>query len=190
VFRPASHWLVVRRRSSISRSVAASPQLSELVVCGGRLLIVLRSSRPTASPQRTSSQPSNISFKRTAAPPPNSSVRWHVKLLGTFTQCSTALLVVLGIAACNSVPTIDGSSDAAFDRSHAHLVESISSQDRLRLSLAELIVLAPLGCLSTNPIPGRPFLTKNLGGQASIRCCRKELDGLTFKDIISRAYPE
>ena len=75
MFRPASRWLVVRRRSSIPRGIAASPQPSELVVCGGRLLIVLRSSRPTASPKRTSSQPSNISFKRTAAPPLNSSVR-------------------------------------------------------------------------------------------------------------------
>jgi hypothetical protein len=75
VFRPASRWLAVRRRSGISRSVTASPQPSELVVCGGRLLVVLRSSRPTASLKRTSSQPSNFSFKRTAAPPLNSSVR-------------------------------------------------------------------------------------------------------------------
>ena len=57
------------------RCVAASLQPSELVVCGSRLLIVLRSPRPTASPKRSSSQPSNISFKRTAAPPLNSSVR-------------------------------------------------------------------------------------------------------------------
>jgi hypothetical protein len=113
-----------------------------------------------------------------------------VKLLGTFTQCSIALSLVLGISACNSVPTIDGSSDAAFDRSHARLVESISPQDRMRLSLAELIVLAPLGCLSSQPIPGQPFLTKNLGGEASIRSCRKELHSLTFKNIMSRAYPE
>lgn len=119
-----------------------------------------------------------------------SGARWHEKLLGTPTQFSIAMLVVLGIAACKSVPAIDGGSGAAFDRSHARLIESISPQDRMRLSLAELIVLAPLGCLSSRPIPGQPFLTKNLGGQANIRSCRKELDGLAFKDIIARAYPE
>ena len=112
-----------------------------------------------------------------------------MKLLGTSTQCSIALLLALGISACNSAPTIDGSSDAAFDRSHARLVESISPQDRIRLSLAELIILAPLGCLSRKPIPRQPFLTKSLGGQARLRSCRKELDGQTFKDIMSRAYP-
>ena len=37
MFRPASRGLVVRRRSSFSRSVVASPPLLELVVVGSRL---------------------------------------------------------------------------------------------------------------------------------------------------------
>src|SRR3546814_21106056 len=92
--------------------------------------------------------------------------------------------------ACSSAPTIDGSADAAFDRSRARLVESISPQDRLRLSLAEAIVLAPLGCATSRQIPGQPFLAKTLGGQANITSCRKELNGRSFKDIMSRAYPK
>jgi hypothetical protein len=43
VFRPASLWLVVRRRSSSSRSVVASPQLSELVVLGWPVVQAVRS---------------------------------------------------------------------------------------------------------------------------------------------------
>jgi hypothetical protein len=111
-------------------------------------------------------------------------------LLSKFAQCSIALLLLLSLSACSSAPTIDGSSDAAFDRSHARLVESISPQDRMRLSLAEAIVLAPLGCVTSKPIPGQPFLTETLGGQANITSCRKELNGLSFKDIMSRAYPK
>jgi hypothetical protein len=111
-----------------------------------------------------------------------------VKLLGTFTQCAIVLLLLLGISACKSVPTIDGSSDAAFNRSHARLVQSISPQDRMRLVLAEAIVLTPLGCVTSKPFPGQPFLAKTLDGQANIASCRKELNGLTFKDIMSRAY--
>jgi len=57
-------------------------QLSELVVWG-RLLIVFRLPRPTASPKHASSQPSNISFKRTAAPPLNSSVRLQIETKGS-----------------------------------------------------------------------------------------------------------
>ena len=113
-----------------------------------------------------------------------------MRLLSKFKQCSIGLLLLLGISACNSVPTIDGSSDAAFDRSHARLVESISPQDRMRLSLAEAIVLTPLGCVTSKPFPGQPFLTKTLGDQANITSCRKELNGLTFKGIMSRAYPK
>jgi hypothetical protein len=174
--------------------------LSQSGVCRQRFVLRAQANSFVALPSIQSSAivsltdgatwlPSNQSFKRTAAPPLNSSVRWHVKLLGTSTQCSIPLLLVLGISACSSVPKIDGSSDAAFDRSHVRLVDSISPQDRMRLSLAELIVLAPLGCLSPKPIARQPFLTKSLGGQASLRSCRKELDGQTFKDIMSRAYP-
>jgi hypothetical protein len=103
---------------------------------------------------------------------------------------TSALALVLAISACSSARKIDGGSEAAFDLSHARLVESLSPEDRLRLTLAEAIVLAPVGCLTSEPIPGQPFLTDSLGGQAVIRSCRKELHGMTFKDIMSRAYPQ
>lgn len=70
-------------------------------------------------------------------------------------------------------PRIDGSSDEAFDRSHARLVQSLVPEDRLRLTLAEGIVLAPLGCLT----------------DSALRSCRVALDGMGFQDIMARAYP-
>ena len=99
-------------------------------------------------------------------------------------------LVPLAIASCGSVPRIDGSSPAAFEHSHAAVVSSLSPEDRIRLSLAELIVLSPKGCLTTKGLPDQPFLSETLGGQADLSSCRKELHGLTFKDIMSRAYPQ
>jgi hypothetical protein len=95
----------------------------------------------------------------------------------------------LAASACTSVPKIDGSSDVAFDSSHARLVESLTPEERLRLILAEGIVLAPLGCLTLEPIPDQQTLTDTLGGQSVLRSCRHELDGMTFESIMSRAYP-
>lgn len=59
----------------------------------------------------------------------------------------------------------------------------------MRFTLAEAIVLSPKGCLTTKPVPDQPFLTNAFGGQADLSTCRKELHGLTFKDIMSLAYP-
>ncbi|MBN6111196.1 hypothetical protein KHF85_07320 [Xanthomonas translucens pv. graminis] len=100
------------------------------------------------------------------------------------------VLPLLGLASCGSSPRIDGSSYAAFQRSHAAVMAALSPQDRMRFTLAELIVLSPKGCLATKPIPDKPVLDKVLGGQADLSTCRKELDGLTFKDIMSQAYPQ
>ena len=101
-----------------------------------------------------------------------------------------AALAPLAIASCGSAPRIDGSSHAAFERTHASVIASLSPEDRMRLSLAELIVQSPKGCLTTKPLPGQPSLNETLGGQADLSSCRKELHGLTFKDIMSRAYPQ
>ena len=99
-------------------------------------------------------------------------------------------LASLAVASCDSTPRIDGSSKAAFERSHAAVVAELSPEDQLRLSLAELIVLSPKGCLTTKPHVDQPFLSETLGGQADLSPCRKELHGLTFKDIMSLAYPQ
>lgn len=106
---------------------------------------------------------------------------------GSFGFIALATMIV---ASCASAPRIDGSSEAAFERSHVAVVASLSSEDRMRLSLAELIVLSPKGCLATKPFPGQPFLDEALGGQADLSSCRTELHGLTFKDIMVLAYPQ
>jgi hypothetical protein len=100
-----------------------------------------------------------------------------------------ALVFVACAVGCASVPRIDGRSDAAFDRSHAKLVESLAPSDRLRLMLAEALLLSPRGCLTVEPIPGDAWMTDALGGQAVLRTCRTELDGLSFDDILALAYP-
>ena len=110
-----------------------------------------------------------------------------MKSLGAW---ATVFLASLSVVSCSSVPRIDGSSQAAFARSHAALVASLSPGDQMRFSLAELIVLSPKNCLTRKPITGQPFLNKVLGGQADLRSCRKELNGLTFNDIMHQAYPQ
>jgi hypothetical protein len=99
------------------------------------------------------------------------------------------VLTLPGLVSCGSSPRIDGSSYAAFQRSHAAVISALSPQDRMRFTLAELIVLSPKGCLATKPIPNQPVLNKVLGGQADLSACRKELHGLTFRDVMKQAYP-
>ena len=79
---------------------------------------------------------------------------------------------------------------ASFERSHAALVASLAPGDQLRLQLAELVFLSPKGCLGTKALPEQPFLSSIAGGQVDISPCRAELHGLTFHDIMLRAYPE
>jgi hypothetical protein len=109
-----------------------------------------------------------------------------MKTVATLTFVALSSLI---ISSCAFVPRIDGSSQAAFERTHAALIASLSPEDRLRLSVAEAVFLSHKDCISTKPIPD-PFLNKFFGGQADLSTCRKELNGLTFKDIMSRAYPQ
>lgn len=114
---------------------------------------------------------------------------WGLTVVNLLGSLGIIALATMTVTSCGAAPRIDGSSQAAFEDSHAAVVASLSSEDRMRLSLAELIVLAPKGCLTTKPLPGQPFLDKTLGGQADLSSCRKELHGLTFKDIMALAYP-
>ena len=107
----------------------------------------------------------------------------HMKFICTV-MTSLALL-----AGCSSVARIDGSSDASFEQSHAKLMKSLAPEDQLRLLLAEMLIMEPRGCMTSEPIPGQALLTSVLGGQAVIRTCRKELHGMSFEDIMSLAYP-
>jgi hypothetical protein len=102
-------------------------------------------------------------------------------------------MLVLGsllfTSGCSSAPRIDGRSDVAFDESHSRLLASLEPGDRLRLLLAEAIVLTPRGCLTKEPIPGASSLNDVLGGQVVVRSCRRELHGLSFNDVMELAYP-
>ena len=91
---------------------------------------------------------------------------------------------------CQSTqPRIDGSSETSFLESHDRLVSALTPENRLRLSLAEVIYLAPFPCAAEkDPIAESPMLTQVLGGQISLKACRRELDGMTFRDIMSLAY--
>ena len=100
-----------------------------------------------------------------------------------------ALLLAIGSVSADA-PRIVGRSDEAFDQSYALLNQALAPEDRLRLRLAVMVQLGPLGCLTTEPIPGDPLMTLVLGGQAVIRTCRHELNGMTFEDIIAHAYPD
>jgi hypothetical protein len=76
--------------------------------------------------------------------------------MNVFGHFGLVTLASLTIASCSSAPRIDGSSEPAFQRSYATVVAALSSEDRLRLSLAELIVLSPKGCLTRKPPAGEP----------------------------------
>lgn len=107
----------------------------------------------------------------------------------TIASLSFAGLSSLAINSCATAPRIDGSSQAAFERTHAAVVTSLSPEDRLRFTLAEAVFLSHKRCISAKPISD-PFLNKFFGGQADLSTCRKELHGLTFKDIMNLAYPQ
>src|SRR6185312_791134 len=74
-FRPALHWLAVRRSSSFSRGIVASLGIQSWLCWGSRLfkLCARVGSRCRPSMQRRN----RLTFRsrRTAAPPLNSSVR-------------------------------------------------------------------------------------------------------------------
>jgi hypothetical protein len=99
-----------------------------------------------------------------------------------------ALGSLLGLSACTAAPKIDGTSDVSFRSSHSRLVGALTPQERLKLSLAEAIMLAPLGCATLKPIHGKPELTRILDGESDFSTCRKELNGMTYNSIMKRAY--
>ncbi|WP_371184322.1 hypothetical protein [Xanthomonas sacchari] len=99
-------------------------------------------------------------------------------------------MTAMAIASCSSTPRIDGRSRATFERSHATVVAALSPEDRMRFSLAELIVLSRQGCLTSKSPASKPLINEILGGQADLASCRKELNGLSFKDIMTLAYPD
>jgi len=96
--------------------------------------------------------------------------------------------MILGLAGCHTVPRVDGRSAQSFKTSYAALSSSLTAEDRLKLTLAELIMLAPTGCLkSMKPedlVSFAPELSK-----FDLEPCRKQMHGMSYSDIMNRAYP-
>lgn len=85
---------------------------------------------------------------------------------------------------------IDGTTESTFRQSHARIVEQLSMEDRYQFALAELVMLSNYHCLQPKPSPSSDFVARVLGGQADLASCRRELHGLTFADVMARAYPD
>ena len=104
--------------------------------------------------------------------------------------CALALCFI-AVGACQTVNrSIDGSSDVSFRATHDLLLESLSPEDQLRLTLAELIYLAPMSCAAQKEqLVDSVWIPKTLGGSPPLEACRRELDGKTFIDIMRLAYP-
>ena len=99
-------------------------------------------------------------------------------------MCLSMLLVM----SCASVPRIDGTSAQAFDRSYEALVDSLTPEERLQLTWAQLVFLVPTGCVGSKK--SESFITAATGvPEADIRPCREQLHGMTYKDILDKAYP-
>ena len=99
-----------------------------------------------------------------------------------------ASLSMLLVAGCSSAPRIDGTSAQAFDSSYAKLLGSLGPEERFKLALAQLVVLAPTGCLASSA--PESSITRATGvPEADIRPCREQLHGMTYQDIMGKAYP-
>jgi len=90
-----------------------------------------------------------------------------------------------------SFPAFDGSSEEAFESSHKALQASLTPEQKLKLSLALLIVLRDNECAKARePFAGPASLTRLFGGQLSLKACRRELHGLSYDDVMLQAYPD
>jgi len=73
---------------------------------------------------------------------------------------------------CTTIGTrIDGTSEQSFNKTHGELIESLSPENRMRLTFAEIIYLSKFDCARRNL-------------QTSLVDCRRELDGKGFADIL------
>jgi len=104
-------------------------------------------------------------------------------------QIALGVCVAISMLGCSSeVPRIDGSSESAFLASHERLLKSLSAQQQLQLTLAEVVVMSKLSCgQQREPIPNLPAVSKVLGGQTSMKACRNEFNGMSYQDIILRS---
>jgi hypothetical protein len=106
---------------------------------------------------------------------------------------------MLGLVACASTPTNDGTSDEAFWASHARLVRSLTATELVELRLAEAVILVPLGCppqeapqyyplVRPKPPELNLVLNEAFREPANLVLCRKYLHGMSYRAILGRAY--
>ena len=96
--------------------------------------------------------------------------------------------LILWLAACQTVPRVDGRSAQSFTTSHTALVSSLNPEDQLKLTLAELIMLARTGCLEPMKPEDLVSFTPELS-KFDLEPCRKQMHGMSYSDIMKRAYP-
>jgi len=100
--------------------------------------------------------------------------------------------LLLGVCGCVSAskadaPRIDGSSDAAFDRSYVNVVQELTPQEQRRFALALFAVLLPQSCLGSDGVLALTFLPASAERKAALRPCRAQLNGKSYHDIIQAA---
>ena len=96
--------------------------------------------------------------------------------------------LILGLAGCQTVPRVDGRSTQSFKTSYAALSNALTPADRLKLTLAELIMLARTGCLEPMKPEDLVSFTPELS-KFDLEPCRKQMHGMSYSDIMKRAYP-
>lgn len=97
----------------------------------------------------------------------------------------TLVVAALGVVACSSDVRLDGSSEESFVSSYDRLLESLTPEEKLQLTLAQAVVLSSKPCAQHKaPIPDSAVLTEVLGGLTQLRSCREELDGMSYQDFL------
>jgi hypothetical protein len=99
-------------------------------------------------------------------------------------QCHSLGVVVLltaALASCaSSPPRIDGSSPYAFVKSHEEMLQSLSPADRVRLTLAEMVVCTAAAATPWQLVPASLAPPP----MASLMAVRFQLNGKTFDEIL------
>jgi hypothetical protein len=109
--------------------------------------------------------------------------------------CLALLVPMSGEIGCTSLPVrIDGSSPAAFERTNAHMLSSLSASDQIKLVGAELYICAAADQRSS---PGHPAVVSLTGFRADFSvkpfkisvppAVRRELNGKTFEQVLRDA---
>ena len=97
----------------------------------------------------------------------------------------SVILLLMGAGCETREPRIDGSSEEAFKASHKRLLDSLTPEDKLQFTLAEVVWLSQFECAQIRePITDSAFLNEFFGGQMSVKACRRELDGKSFSEIM------